>query len=472
MDAMLLPRRTLLVLLVAALALSALAAPAAAQPAPLPTWAVGKAVGYGTTLDLTSLAAPFLFELQQNATMYNITSIQALNFTGSLDAWTHQEVASKTDTYYVLATDSAEGLSLHFVFHATFNNLPAPGTYTGDCSFGFFMGNVNKTTRTIQVDVDVTSLVSSSGTSRWSVSELALMQSTDDIVAQASAHAVLKGLPSVELNVTACQETISYEDRDLTLTVNTHDSVRALFSPALDVFDFPIYPGEDWWANSTATVGANLSGTIDVVGLSAEDERAFFDNLTVAFQSIPGLAVTGLDGFPIDLAKITVTMGGTNYLQGGILHDTTVPIAEHLQAKESNMTLADGNIHEVFLISAYQDPAFCLPTLYAIYSVDDGMIVGVQAYVDCTTSLPPIFELKPVSPTAAQDHLQQTEDKYNPFPPAQGNAIVDFFVASPYWGTILLVIAIVAVAALLLVRRRRPRVAPPMPPQVPPPPAP
>jgi len=461
-------RRFLPLGLVALIALAVLAVPAAAQPAPLPTWTVGNAVGYGTNLDLTALAAPFLQQLQTNYASYNITSIQQLNFTGSLDAWVRQEVQSKTDTYYVLATETAEGLRIHFVLKATFDNLPAPGTYTGNCTYGFFDGNVPETTRTIEVALDLTSLVSTSGTSRWSISEVALMQSTDDGTAQTSARAVLKGLPMADLNLTACQETITYEDRDLSISVNTHEVVRALFSPALDVFDFPINPDEDWWANATATVGANVSGTVNVVGLSAADEQAFFENLTAAFQSVPGLAVTGLDHFPIDLAQITVTVGGVNYLQGGILHDTTYPIEEHLQARESNMTLADGNIHEVFLISTYQDPGFCLPTLYAVYSVDDGMIVGYQTYLDCSTSLPPLFELKPVPPAAAQDHLQQTENNYNPFPPAPGNAVVDFFVAAPYWGILLLVIAAVAVAAFVLVRRRGRRTAPP----IPPPPAP
>jgi len=467
-----LQRRFLLLGLVAAIALSTLAVPAVAQPAPVPTWTVGKAVGYGTNLDLTALAAPFLQALQADYASYNITSIQELNFTGSLDAWVHQTVQSKTDTYYVLATETADGLRVHFVLKATFDNLPLPGTYTGDCSSGFFEGDVPETTRTVEATLDLTSLVSTSGTSRWSISDLALIQSTDDVTAQISAHAALKGLPMADLNLTACQETITYEDRDLSITVNTHDVVRELFSPALDVFEFPINPGEDWWANASATVGANVSGTINVVGLSAADEQAFFENLTAAFQSVPGLAVTGLDHFPIDLARITVTVGGVNYLQGGIVHDTTYPVEEHLQAREWNMTLADGNIHEVFLISTYQEPGFCLPTLYAVYSVDDGMIVGYQMYAGCSMSLPPVFELKPVSPAAAQDHLQQTETNYNPFPPAPGNAIVDFFVAAPYWGILLLVIAAVAVAAFVLVRRRGRRTAPPMPPQVPPPPAP
>ncbi|MFA5895416.1 MAG: hypothetical protein WC985_00725 [Thermoplasmata archaeon] len=465
-----LTRRLLPMALVALLALTVFALPAGAQPAPLPTWTVGKAVGYGTDLDLTSLAQPFLQQIQANYASYNITSIQTLNFTGSLDAWTYQQVQSKTDTYYVLATQSAEGLKIHFAFNATFNNLPAPGTYTGSCTYGYFDGTVPLATRSVEVDLDLTSLSTADGTSRWATSDLALMQSTDNITAQVSAHAVLKGLPMVDVNLTACQETVTYEDRDVTLTVNTNDEVRELFSPALDVFDFPINPGEDWWANSTATVGATLSGTVNVIGLSAVDEQAFFENLTHAFQSVPGLAVTGLDHFPIDLAQITVTLGGTNYLQGGVLHDTPVPVAEHLQARESNMTLADGNFHEVFLISTYQDPSFgCPPTLYAVYSPDDGMIVGYQMYATCTTSLPPVFELKPVPPGEAQNNLQQTENNYNPFPQAPGNAIVDFFVAAPYWGILLLVTVAAAVAGFFLVGRRGRRMAPPMPPAPPPP---
>jgi hypothetical protein len=469
---MLVVRRFCPVVLVAVLALAAFALPVNAQPANLPTWTVGQAVGYGTNLDLTSLMAPLLLQLQSNPAAFNITSIQELNFTGSLDVWVHDEVVSQTDTYYVLQSESANGLKIHVAVNVTFNNLPAPGTYSGSCTYGFFDGAIPAVTRSVEVDMDLTSLSTTSGTARYAVSDLALMEETSNATDQVSGRVILRGVPMIDLNLTLCPETVTYDDPDLTIAVNMNNEYRVLFSPALDYFDFPINPSEDWWVYSNATVGATLSGTINVDGLDAADEAAFFDSLASAFQSISGLAITGLDHFPIDLAQITVTVGGTNVLQGGLLRDMVVPVAERLQAREANMTLADGDLHPVMLLSAYQDPlAGCPPTLYAVYSVDDGMIVGLELYPTCEPTGLAIFELRPVPADTAQEKIGNTERNYAVVPTPAGNPVADFFFAAPYWGLLLVILAIAIIALLLLRRRGRPTImSPPAPPMPPPPP--
>jgi hypothetical protein len=259
--------------------------------------------------------------------------------------------------------------------------------------------------------------------------------------------------------------------------------MRILYQPALDAFNFPINDNETWWANSTATLGATIGGTIDLQGLNATDQKALFDNLTKTFQSVPGLAVTGIDHFPIDLAKITVTSGGTNVLQNGVLIDRSTPVAQNLRAKASARTLSDGALHPVYLITPanYLCPTplgYNSTTLAEVYAPDfpaagAGMVVGYEVLVCAGGTETPVYQLKNVPASEANGNVGKTETTYNPFPPAPTNGIADFFIASPYYGLIAIVVAVIALAGIFLRRRgRKPAVAPMGPPSpVEPPPS-
>jgi len=434
--------------------------------APVPNVPVGKAVGYGLNLDLTAFAAPFLNMIRNNPSLYNITSIQQLNFTGSYDAWFYEKLVDKTTTYYQFQERSASGLKARWLFNATFNNLPPPGTHAGTVSSGLCsFSSVPKETGTVEIDGDFTALVTNSGTSWYTVASYTLHNSTDQMKSVIRASLTLRHVPSVESNFTSCSEKVTYVNRALTLSVDTSEALRQLFTPSLDYLNFPINDGENWYANSSVTVGAALSGTIDLRGLTAQQEADFFKNVTNAYQSVPGLAVTGLDHFPIDLAAIHITAGGVAVLENGQLHDQTQNVTLHLQATQATMTLADGNFHTVYRISQYAPPGTCQPTLAAIYSPDDGMIIGIQL-LSCSGTTPvPIAEWKNVPPDTAQSNIQKTETNYAPVAAAP-SPLTDFFVRSPYLGFILVIVAVALVVAYIAIRRRKKptMAAPPSPP--------
>ena len=434
---------------------SVIGSPVSAQ-APVPNVPVGKAVGYGLNLDLTAFAAPFLNMIRANPSAYNITSIQQLNFTGSYDAWFYEKLADKTSTYYQFQERSASGLKARWLLNATFKNLPPPGTHAGTimsglCSFG----NVPSETGTVEIDGDFTALVTNSGTSWYTVDSYTLHNSTDQVKSVIRASLTLRHVPSVDSNLTACSEKVTYVNRDLTLSVDPSEALRQLFAPSLDYLNFPINDGENWYANSSVTIGATLGGTIDVGGLTAQQQADFFKNVTSAYQSIPGLAVTGLDHFPIDLAAIHVTAGGVPVLENGQLHDQTQNVTLHLQATHATMTLADGNFHTVYRITQYAPPGTCQPTLAAIYSPDDGMIVGIQLLSCVGTTPVPIAEWKNVPPDSAQSNIQKTETNYAPVVAAAPNSFGDLFFRSPYPGFFVLIVAVALVVVYLALRRRK-----------------
>ncbi len=474
------PRRALALAafsLALALSLSPLAGLAsAAAPAPLPTWTVGQSVAYGTHLDLGDILDTYVLSpIRHDTAAYNITSIQALNATGGFDLWNVDTVTGKTDTYYVLSSSAAQGTSLDLVVNVTVNVLPKPGNYTGtlDPYLGCIPPTVPSTTGPIALHLSATSLSTTSGTTRYQVSDLAYMNETQNAHVQARIVASTYHVPIVDLNTTSCVEKVTYDSPSFTLTVDTQDQARATFDPAWDYFNFPINDNETWWANSTATVGATLSGTVDVQGLSSKDETAFFDNLTKAFQGL-GLVVSGLDKFPIDLAKITVTAGLQNLVQNGVVQDTPVPIAVNSRAISSVMTLSDGNQYPVYLITnaSYQCPlsggSLTLPVSYAaVYAPDfpaqgAGMVVGYELVTCVLSTNQPAFSLTNTKPSEAQNKIAQTETNYQVTPGAAGNPLADFFLQAPYWGFLIVVaVVLVAVATVVLLRRRHRAVPPP-----------
>ncbi len=478
--------KVLLPLAVAAvLALSALAVPAsAAAPAAVPTWQVGQSVAYGTSLDLGSLANTYLSIIQENPAMFNITKINALNLTGSLDSWEVDQVTEKTTTYYTLASHSAEGLKLGLVVNVTMNGIPQPGTYQGTrVGTACVPPTVPVGSGTVSAELQGTSLSTTSGTSRLQLSNLAYINETQDATLVSKITFTGYHIPVPTLDNTTCTETVAYENPSFTLTADTSTQVRILNQPAWDVFNFPITDNKTWWANTTAVVGATLSGTVNVQGLSSQDETAFFDNVTKAFQSL-GLTVTGLDAFPIDLSKISVLLGPSYIVNNGVVTDYPLPLHAEFRALASAMTLSDGNQYPVYLITnaSYQcpGPTGLIPSVgyAAVYAPDfpaqgAGMIVGYEL-VACTSGQSlPVFQLTNTQPSVAQQKIAQTETTYAVAPPASTNTLADFFFASPYLGLILIAVVVIVVAAALILWRRRRTTSPPggEPPAMPPPPS-
>jgi len=367
-------------------------------------------------------------------------------------------------------------LKVHFALDATIDALPDPGTYTGtrDPYWGLCMyPGVPTSSRRITVDLDVRYLEVDSEVALHNASDLALRESTTNASVESLVTFVATGLPRIEMNDTTCEQTVAYETLNLRATADVDAQVRSVFAPALDRFDFPLEDGDAWCANATATFGGTVAGTIDVTGLDPEDEADLFEAIHEALSGTAGVIVTGLDGFPVDLAQITVLVGGVEYLADGTIHDVSTPVSSCYVASERQMTLADGQFHTVYEIASaplpmdpYLPPGSA-PYVATYYSPDDGMVVGYALVVPSGGTADPVFELRNVSPAEARSHIGTTKDQYAIQPAAAGDPVADLFLKSPYWGILVIVAAGILVAALLLRRRRRPTSGPPAPPPPP-----
>jgi len=457
-------------LLVVALAAAVASPLRVAAQATVPALDVGDAVAFGTTFDLATLFEPALESLRQLDAQEENLTIERLSLTGTADTWTLLEVTEEAPETYTIGIDSANGAGLRFVLEMSVSDLPEPGTYTGtvDPEFGFCVPpEIPTGTRRFEATADLTVLETDRGTSTWNVSDLALRNVSIASALDLRSSANLRGVPDMEMDEATCEIVVRYEDRAAAASADVDLLLRVAFSPALDLFDFPIVDGETWWANATAIAAGEVHGTVDVDGLDPEEEQDLFEEIEAMLDEIAGVNVTGLDGFPVVLDAIGVTVGGVGYLREGLIHDVEVPVSLQLSAQEKTMSLADGQFHTVYVLSspllAFPDLGFPvdLPTAGWIYSPDHGMIVGFTSEMAGVT----IFEIPNAQGDDAEANLESTRGTYAPRPSAAGNPIVDFFAAPPFLGILLVVGAAVVAGAFLILRRRRVPGPPPGAPQ-------
>ena len=428
-----------LVIAIAALLGLALAFPPVAAQAPVPLHDVGDAVGFGASIDLAAAADPYLDQLRMLDAADDNFTIGTLTFTGTLDAWVTTEVVAETPTAYTIQEDSAVGLRAQFAIEVSSTLFPAAGTHAGtiDPTYGCILPEIPSASRTASADIRIAYLSTTSGTSEWSVSEFALLESQANHTLDLSASSAVTNVPSLEVDFTACEIVVTYETSSVSVTADVDAAVRARFAPALDYFAFPIADGENWSVQSTATLAGTIRGTIGATGLDPDEEQAFFDQLEAAFAAA-GLSVTGLSGFPIVLEDIRIMLGLDTYL-------------------------ADGQPHTVYLIHDLPVGGVAVSTCNWVYSPDDGFIVGYVCEISPGVF---VFELENVPPQEAEGEIDSTRVDYAVGGTAT-NPLADFFLAPPFLGLLLIAAAVLVIAALLMRGRRRPTMMPP--PAMPPP---
>lgn len=464
-------RATTAVIVIAALAL-VLAAPRGSAQADVPTHDVGDKVGYGTTIDIDEALQPAIAFLEQEDERNDNFTINELSMDGVTDIWATTEVVDESADAYSIQTNSAFGLKLQYVINVTVQDLPAAGTYDGNRSRGCFPDSIPTEELTFSADVDISYLLASTGIGSWTTAEFALEEDETNSSLELRTITTYYNAPYYELDPDACELTLGYRSASYETNAEIGLDMRTVYDPALDVFAFPIQDGEVWAANSTVTQGGKIRGTVDVTGLTDEEEQELFTQLNEGLESL-GFSVSGLDGFPIDLENVTLLVGTTPYLKDGVIHDQSNPLGLSLEAREIDMTLADGEFHTVYLISESTGdvPMPYGPVCSAVYSPDDGFIVGYRCDVAGAT----VFELPNVPWETADEHIADTKRDYTLNPTGTGTDFLgNFFLQPPFFGILLIAAVAILVAALLVRRRRKPALAPPgamppMPPQAPPP---
>mgnify|MGYP005851439663 CR=1 FL=1 len=147
-----------------------------------------------------------------------------------------------------------------------------------------------------------------------------------------------KGVLS-ELSPYQCSITIAeYQDFSITGTENFNMNLRAVYTPPLDLFDYPISLNEEWWANSTLKLSGSYDGSADVTGIPDKWKEEMGMNET----------------FPIDFKDPKYNSG---IFKNGNIGPATYNITLPLKAVGTKtIKYPDGTTEEVYIINIRSEP--------------------------------------------------------------------------------------------------------------------
>lgn len=245
---------------------------------------------------------------------------------------------------------------------------------------------------------------------------------------------------------------VKYNDFNLKVGGKISANINSVYSPPLDIFQFPIEVGEVWNSSSNITTSGNYDGTI-YYDISGEYQRELEENLSL----IPS---------PIDLS--TWEYSHPPFVNGKIEEKTEeIDVSFECTGKKS-INLDDGSSTECFLIQPRENEDYndewkrdCDDleddeqetelTLY--FSKDLGYFVQADFYVTGDEEIPEqTFSAKAVSDSSAQKFF---ENKANPNKVDTSIESDSSGFKTVYFGIIAIPIVIVIGTALLLKRRNK-----------------
>jgi hypothetical protein len=306
---------TTAVAIVATLMFCALFASAASADSPVanaPTWGQGDSWAMGKSIDLDSEFSQQLNQMQQMLeNMTGSASLDEFQVQASASAWLKVEVISATADEYIVQGK----LAMRFNGEATVRasgEMPAAGKQAWDDL------NYPKETMTVSAQITADLAFVSDMTVAFEKSTMAIKSIATSHKASAIASAKILNIPETKFNVSDLSITHSYRNIDVSVNFDMELNVGASFTPALNLIEFPLSYGNSWSVSSLASITGNVSGFLDIKGLSASDKQSLFANAM--------LQNAGITDFPIDFSKLT-TDGEPKIVNG-----TLVPVNQYVNA--------------------------------------------------------------------------------------------------------------------------------------------
>jgi hypothetical protein len=285
--------------------------PSVSADAPIaqaPTWNEGDGWALGKTVDLDAEFADELEDLENNLTedflddLENAT-VNEFDIDALTKAYVLMKVADVTDTEVTLVGEVAGSFSGDASISVT-ADMPKPGTYSE-------MTEIPNEQRTISADLSVDLAACFSVEIVLQKTNSAIKSVEAEVKTSAAIDARVINFP--DINMTA--RTINYENHDVSLDFNLFMTVRADFSPAVDLFSFPLQVGDQWVVDSDITITGSYGGSLDIRGLPEELEDEIFDSETMQELNITS--------FPVDFAKVIQNEEDPS-MQNGVIGPETV----------------------------------------------------------------------------------------------------------------------------------------------------
>ncbi len=285
---------------------------ASAEPAsaPAPAWNQGDQWGYSSKLYLDP-AETEITDTIDEAIIGMGGSIEKMVFNATMESYIYVKVTEVTADEYVLTAVFCSKMSAMADVKVKVL-MPAEGTY--DMGTDPPMENI-----TIQVVLDTDYLVFQSTNITLDRTTLAIKNIDSFNMLKFNLDVEIDNMPSFDsMYYEGTSQTIKYEDYDISGEAAVFLNMTADFSPALNLYDFPLAVGEEWQANSMVTLNGDLSGMIDVQGLP----EGTLEEISDADDEVE---------FPIDLGEYTGEFGEGLSMTNGTLDEVSEQINAELK---------------------------------------------------------------------------------------------------------------------------------------------
>lgn len=420
-------------------------------------WAMGASWSYQE--DFADKLDELVNQIENNG--YVDIDVNKLNIEAEASCYVVNEVVENTSTTYVLSTKMAMKMAAEATIAVT-AEVPKAGTYDSFDDIGAAYGTGNTEVKTIEVGIFEDFALLVEGTTVFD-KDFAIKSTAWDCQVAFVTGFDGKNIPTPKVDETSEAIALSYKNYDIDLRAVLNATVDVTFTPALDIYDFPIVEGESWEVISTANVTGTVGGFFDITGLTDEIKE-------LMAQSEYGSELETIE-FPISFDDYTSE-------DGSIVDGEIVPFDTMI-----DQTLyCDQILNDVYVLGTPVDVCVITDESGAIslyYSPQKKFFTSVLASADSElvsdqvpdelSMFTSIFagdseemEMEAVSASTAtaeiakiESYMTTVEDKA--VAGASSNGLVDFFFKAPFLGLIMVVLSVIIVAvALVMVRRKRP----------------
>lgn len=418
----------IVIAIVAMLALMLSAPSVSAQGAQPPQWNEGDswALGKAVNVDQSDLSA--LSDSLNHSFGNGINHFDAEAYVG---AWVLFKVADVTATEYLVQGK----LAVKFTADANLSagmRMPAPGKYTI-----WELPSVPKTMRNITAHLVVKAALVIDSEAILDKDSMALKNYHLGMKVNARVALDMKGVP--DLKIENGYATYRYTNFSTTMTLKFDGDLNLAFSPALDMFDFPINVGDQWDVKSNVTITGSLGGQLDSTGLPEflKDE---------IFKAEP-LKKANITAFPIDLSKLI--NNDQPPVHNGTIGPITQEINAHLMcANNFTVTLPFYGKVDVYEIQGGSDKIYYSDDIHFLSSANISVVENV---------LPADMQMETMSPQAAEQQINEVSDfRADIAGELQSNGASSFGNTALIGGIVVVVIVAIMVASIIVMRRKNP----------------
>jgi len=417
--------------------LASLAVPALAAPADAPEWEEGDRWAYGMESDVGAEFADQLEDLADLLEDKTNGTVNELSIDAEVGLWFLFEVTDATSEEYVLSMTMAGKLSLDAAISVT-ASMPVEGTYAWDEE-----EDLEEKTVSVEVNADASLMVMVDVT--FERDTMAIESVEVSVELNAAVDFVADNLPMDDDDWDDMTTTYWYEDYDVSGELEFNLDMSLEFSPALNLWDFPLDEGDEWSVDSTATLSGSMSGLLDVQGLPDDVEDEMFDEGFVED--------TGMTGFPIIFEDIDAEDSPFN---NGQIEEVSQDIELDLLCTdvftEDDTYWGDITVYEISAVDAPMSFYYSPQVGFMSYmSMDVG---EMSDELDLPSFMSEDMKMDAVDPDVAENKINEISDFQGDIGGDDGG-IAGFFTDAPYLGLILVgVITIVVVAAVLLIKKK------------------